>query len=53
MMKFELEDKPTWWCKRESGVRQSCPLLFNSYARKSDKVINNCVHGVKYGGEGW
>ena len=51
MMKFELESLSIRWCKRESGVMQSCPLpplLFNMYTRELDKVINNCVHGIKY-----
>ena len=51
MVKFELENVTTGWCKSDSGVRQGChlsPLLFNVYARELGKVTRNCVHGVKY-----
>ena len=51
MVKFELENVTTGWCKSDSGVRQGCPLsalLFNIYVRELGKVISNCVHGVQY-----
>ena len=51
MVKFELENVMTGWCKSDSGVRQWCPLshlLSNIYVRELGKVISNCVHGVKY-----
>ena len=41
----------TGWCKSDSGVRQGCPLsllIFTTYVRELEKVISNCVHGVKY-----
>ena len=50
MVKFELDNVTTGWCKSDSGVRQDCPLLpllFNIYARELGKVIRKCVHGVK------
>ena len=51
LVKFELEEVTTGWCKSDSGVRQVCPLsplLFNIYVRELGNVISNCVHGVKY-----
>ena len=51
MVKFELDNVTTGWCKSDSGVRQGCPLsplLFNKDARELGMVISNCVHGVKY-----
>ena len=51
LVKFELEEVMTGWCKSDSRVRQGCllsPLLFNIYARELGNVISNCVHGVKY-----
>ena len=51
MVKFELQNITTGWCKSDSGVRRGCPLsplLFNIYVRELGKVISNCVHGVKY-----
>ena len=51
LMKFELEEVTTRWCKSDSGVRQGCPLsplLFNIYVRELGNVISNCAHGVKY-----
>ena len=51
MVKFELEKVTRGWCKSDSVVRQCCPLsplLFNIYVRELEKVISNCVHGVKY-----
>ena len=50
MVKFELENMTTGWCKIDSGVRQGCPLkpiLFNISARELGKVKSDCVHGVK------
>ena len=51
MVKFELENVTTGWCKSDSGVRHGnplSPLLFNIYVKELGKVISNCVHGVKY-----
>ena len=51
LLKFELEEVTTGWCKSDSGVRQGCPLsplLFIIYVRELGNVISNCVHGVKY-----
>ena len=51
LVKFELEEVTTGWCKSDSGVRQGCPLsplLFNIYVRELGNVISTCVHGVKY-----
>ena len=51
LVKFELDDVTTVWCKSDSGARQGCPLspfLFNIYVRELGNVISNCVHGVKY-----
>ena len=51
MVKFELDNMTTGWCKSDSGVRQSCPLSplhFHIYVRKLGKVIRNCAHGFKY-----
>ena len=44
MVKFELENLGTGWCKSDSGVRQGCPLsplFFNIYVRELGKVISN------------
>ena len=49
MVKFEQQNVSTGWCKRDSGVRQGCPLSclpFNIYVSELGKVINNCVHRV-------
>ena len=51
MVKFELENMTTGWCKSDSGVRQRYPLSplpFIIYVGELGKVISNCVHGVKY-----
>ena len=51
LVKFELEEVTTGWCKSDSGLRQGCPLsplLFNIYVRELGNVISNCVRGVKY-----
>ena len=50
MVKFELENVTTGWCKSDSGVIQGSLVtcLFNIYVRELAKVISNCVHGVKY-----
>ena len=51
MVKFELENVTTRWCKRDSGVRQGCPsppLILKIYVRELGNVIINNVHGVKY-----
>ena len=51
MIKFELENETTGWCKGVSGVRQGCTmslLFFNQYVRELGRVISNCVLGVKY-----
>ena len=51
MVKFELNNVMTGWCRSDAGVRQGCPLSplpFNIYVRELGKVIRNCVHGVKY-----
>ena len=47
LVKFELEEVTSGWCKSDSGVRQGCPLsplLFNIYVRELGNVISNCVH---------
>ena len=51
MVKFELDNATTGWCKSDSGVRQGVPIvtsLFNIYVTELGKVLSNCIHGVKY-----
>ena len=51
MVKFELENVTTGWCKSDSEVKHGYPLSslpFNIYVRELGKVIINCVHGVNY-----
>ena len=49
MVKFELENVTTGWCKTDSSVWQGCtlsPLLFNIYVGELGKVISS-------GGKEW
>ena len=51
MVKFELENMTTGWCKRDSGVKHGCslsPILFNINVRELGNDISNCAPGVKY-----
>ena len=51
MVKFELGNVVTKWCKSESGVRQGCPLsplLLNLYIRELGMRIEECQEGFKY-----
>ena len=51
MVKFELGNVMTEWCKSESGVRQGCPLsqlLFNLYIREFGMRIEECQELFKY-----
>ena len=51
MVKFELGNVVTKWCKRESGVRQGCPLsplLFDLCIRELGMRIEECQEGFKY-----
>ena len=51
MVKFELGNDVTKWCKSESGVRPGCPLsrrLFNLYIRELGMRIEECQEGFKY-----
>ena len=53
MVKFELENVTTGWCKSDSGVSLCFPcylsfLLLDIYIRELGNVIIYCVHGVKY-----
>ena len=51
MVKFELGNVVTEWCKSKSGVRQGCPLSplrFNFYIRELGMRIEECQEGFKY-----
>ena len=51
MIKFELGNVLTKWCKSESGVRQGCPLsplMFNVYIRELGMRIEECQESFKY-----
>ena len=48
MVKFELENVTTGWCKSDSGISTLVTSLINIYVRELGKGISNCVHGVKY-----
>ena len=45
MVKFELENIMTAWCKSDSAARQGCPLfplLFNIYVRELGLKVAQC-----------
>ena len=48
MVKFELGNIMTGWCKSDFGVRQGCPLLFNIYVRELGVKVTQCRQGLKY-----
>ena len=50
MIKFEVENIITGWCKCESGVRQGCPLsplLLNIYVRELGIKVSACKQCFK------
>ena len=51
MVKIELVNIMTGWCKSDSDVRQGCPLsplLFNIYVRELGVKVAQCRQGFKY-----
>ena len=51
MVKCEMGNVVTGWCKSESWVRHDCllsPLLFNLYIRELGMIIEECREDLKY-----